>query len=543
MTFKGARTARFASITARAHRAGTFLLLLGASVVSTHAACTSFGESPASPDAAVVAPVDASMPPTEDATVVQVPPNLTITPSAEIRRGDSLKVDFSVAGPPDVPLVGDIVAGPKPIVAGITVRNVVFDAKTGKGSLEIVTEPTTKTAPANIEVSLQGPRSSNRANLKLEVLGRPGELDESFGTGGKAIVEIPDLGVRTAALDTKGNIFVAGRFFNRSDSMWKPYVAKFTPDGKLDASYGMAGRKEIVLTDSTGGEVLNIHPRSDGVVAADVSLGSGRPPLANKDFAIEELNAARIRSFRGTDFTMAISPYDGGWFLSPHDFVSRLSPGGWGADLGTTRGSPGAPVDLVETPTHDILVGTSSDASFFGVRLTKTGTLDTTFGTNARVSLGMNGGMRPYGAALGANDMVYVAGSLDPELTVFRFSALTGQYDAAYGLKRFPVPKLLTQTLPQGFLRTEDGMYAFGTSSNVDGSGWAFVLVKFNLDGSLATDFGTSGILRLRVAPPTSFHNLGMVLLDPGGHRLVLAGYHRHVDNGDQGISLARIWR
>jgi uncharacterized delta-60 repeat protein len=535
MTFKG--------FSRRAHRAGSLLLVTAFGFGSAHAACTSFGSSAADPDAAAPAPVDASQPQAEDATVVQAVPNLTIQASAEIRRGDSLKVDFTVSAPTNVPLVGDIVAGTKPAVVGITVRNVAFDAKTGKGSLEIVTEPTTKTAPANIEVSLQGPRTSNRANLKLDVLGRPGELDESFGTGGKAIVEIPDLGVRTAALDTKGNIFVAGRFFNRPDFYSRPYVAKFTPDGKLDASYGMAGRKEIVLTDSTGGEVLNIHPRADGVVAADVSLGSGSTALTGKDLAIEEHDATRIRSFRGTDFTMVIRPYDGGWLLSPHDFVSRLSPGGWGADLGTTRGSPGAPVDLVETPTHDILVGTSSDASFFGVRLTKTGTLDTTFGTNARVSLGMNGGMRPYGAALGANDMVYVLGSLDPELTMFRFSALTGQYDAAYGLKRVPVPRLLTQTLPRGFLRTEDGMYAFGTSSNIDGSGWAFVLVKFNLDGSLATDFGTSGILRLRVAPPTSFHNLGMVLLDPGGHRLVLAGYHRHVDNGDQGISLARVWR
>lgn len=558
MTFKGARTARFASITARAHRAGTFLLLLGASVASTHAACTSFGESPASPDAAVVAPVDASMPPTEDATVVQVPPNLTLPASAEIRRGDSLKVDFAVAAPPDVPLVGDIVAGPKPIVTGITVRNVVFDAKTGKGSFEIVTAPTTKTAPANLEVSLQGPRSSNRANLKLDVLGRPGELDESFGTGGTVIEVSPPRGmdVGSATVDTNGALYLTGQ------NNGVPTIRKYTAAGIVDTTFGKSG--EVTL-DGYNGRLTGIHARPDGKLAIGVNgttpkgfngytrgTVSGNGGFDPRTFDTN-IDCSILGAFRATVFTLHVCSSATSWYVFTPDFAGSVSAPNWGSpSQGYASGDDMTIQDYIEGPNFGFALGMGPIAgTFVAVRLTRNGLIDTAFGTNGRVVIQVPTevyAFRYYGAAFDDAGNVYVAGStqsLDGEIVVFRFSSTTGVLDATYGFARItktPDISIKTELSPRAFVRTSDGFYVMGTATGI--SGWTFLLSRLDLAGNIDRGFGTAGALRLRVAPPTSNHQLGAALYDTPPHKLTLVGYHRNNASSDtRGISLARVWR
>lgn len=549
MTFKGF---------SRARRAGSLLLLTAFGFGSAHAACTSFSEAPAAPDAAAPSSVDASQPQEEDATVVQSVPNLTIQASAEVRRGDSLKVDFTVSAPTNVPLVGDIVAGTKPAVVGITVRNVAFDAKTGKGSLEIVTEPTTKTAPANIEVSLQGPRSSNRANLKLEVLGRPGELDESFGTGGTVIEVSPPQGmdVGSANVDATGALYLAGQ------NNGIPTIRKYTAAGIVDTTFGKSG--EVTL-DGYNGRLTGIHARPDGKLAIGVNgttprgfngytrgTVSGSGAFDARTFETD-IDCSILGAFRATVFTLHVCSGATSWYVFTPDFAGSVSAPNWGSpSQGYASGDDMTIQDYIEGPNFGFALGAGPiPGTFVAVRLTRNGMIDTAFGTNGRVVIQFPTevyAFRYYGAAFDDAGNVYVAGSTqsqDGEVVVFRFSSTTGVLDATYGFARItktPDISIKTELSPRAFVRTSDGFYVMGTATGI--SGWTFLLSRLDLAGTLDSGFGTAGALRLRVAPPTSNHQLGAALYDTPPHKLTLVGYHRNNASSDtRGISLARVWR
>ena len=101
-------------------------------------------------------------------------------------------------------------------------------------------------------------RSSHFAVMRLAADGRP---DNSFGTAGLATTAfstLNDFG-RAVALQADGRIVVAGQSSNGSNPDFG--VARFSPDGTLDASFGSGGRLTISFFDAfDGAESVAVQP-------------------------------------------------------------------------------------------------------------------------------------------------------------------------------------------------------------------------------------------------------------------------------------------
>jgi uncharacterized delta-60 repeat protein len=119
-----------------------------------------------------------------------------------------------------------------------------------------------------------------------------GSLDGSFGSGGVTLVDIQgnEHGV-SLALDSAGRIIVAGIASRRAFDNWVA-VTRYTPDGALDMTFGLAG---IVLTDViVDGTVVRSYRGSDVEVdSQDRILVAGRANPAHPTGVAERVALIR----------------------------------------------------------------------------------------------------------------------------------------------------------------------------------------------------------------------------------------------------------
>src|SRR5688500_11063131 len=84
--------------------------------------------------------------------------------------------------------------------------------------------------------------------LPVSVKAAPGDLDITFGSGGKVITQTGyDDKANAAAIQSDGKIIVAGV---RVDNYEKTLVARYNTDGSLDQSFGIGG---FVMETAHGG--------------------------------------------------------------------------------------------------------------------------------------------------------------------------------------------------------------------------------------------------------------------------------------------------
>lgn len=179
-----------------------------------------------------------------------------------------------------------------------------------------------------------------------------GQLDTSFGTGGKATADFRKAGdgATAVALQADGKILVAGHSFNgsRGDDFG---LVRFNSNGSFDTSFGSGGG---VTTDIQGG---------NDIALALVVQSDGKIVLAG-------------RSFNGNTGSAALVRYQAN------------------GSLDTSFGSGGIVVsslmdtasDLIIRPDGKLVVSGSVKGDFALLRLGSNGQLDTTFGKNGLVT-------------------------------------------------------------------------------------------------------------------------------------------------------------
>jgi uncharacterized delta-60 repeat protein len=158
-----------------------------------------------------------------------------------------------------------------------------LDASFGNGG-KVLTDFAPGTGEAAYGVALQpdgrivAAGFSNASGSQEFALARyhpDGTLDASFGTGGKVQTDFPAFSeaARAVAVAPDGKIVAAGE----GDGF---ALARYNPDGNLDGSFGTAG---LVVTDlgSAGGLALALALQSDGkIVAAGGSYSDGTSHFA-----------------------------------------------------------------------------------------------------------------------------------------------------------------------------------------------------------------------------------------------------------------------
>jgi uncharacterized delta-60 repeat protein len=124
------------------------------------------------------------------------------------------------------------------------------------------------------------------ADFALARYNPDGSLDQTFGSGGKQSTDFFGDQDQAAALAIQpdGKIVEAGFAQNRSAADFA--LARYSPDGTLDQSFGSAGR--VTTTFSGTADVLGVLIQPDGkIVAAGYSLPAGS---SNQRFALARYN-------------------------------------------------------------------------------------------------------------------------------------------------------------------------------------------------------------------------------------------------------------
>jgi uncharacterized delta-60 repeat protein len=299
------------------------------------------------------------------------------------------------------------------------------------------------------------------------LLAGEGELDPSFGIGGKSAADITgqllDDAVGDIALLPNGRLLVVGTTSSGFPSEHDVAVVVFGPDGSVDENFGQAGR---VLIDQGGNEFCYaVAVQSDGRIL----LGGYRTALP------------------------------GG---SPESLVLRLNPDGaidgtFGSQGAFQPALPFAVVDLAVLPDGGVIAAGSrpspSGSDFAIARLTSFGSLDGKFGEGGVVILDF--GADDYLTQLSVDPMgrLFVVGmNTAGALELSRLLA-DGSPDLAFnGCGR----QLLDLGCSYDVSATIqlDGKMLVGTTVGEVGLS-DFLLARLNPDGSLDSGFGTDGVV------------------------------------------------
>lgn len=386
-------------------------------------------------------------------------------------------------------------------------------------------------------------------------LAADGDLDKTFGTGGKVVTgfELPAAHANAIALQPDGKIVAAGWLFNLTGILGFA-VARYNPDGSLDPTFGLDGR---VGTAFFGG---------NDTAAAAVVQPDGKILVAGTVGAALQLHFAVVRylpdgtldptfdgdgkaigSFFGSVGAMVLQP-DGKIVVAGGSdqagtngdiALSRYNPDG---SLDSTFGTGGtAHTDiaglaegasaLLLLPGGKLLAVGSTETNVTVtdialVRYNADGSLDSTFGDGGKATIDIAGhGDDAFDAALQPDGKIVVsAGIFNPaemggNFSVIRFLA-SGDLDPAFGSKGRAVVAFPGDARASGVALQSDGKIvaaglAFGPTL------YDFALVRFNPDGSPDASFGPSGAVVV-----TDFFGRGdgasAVLVQPDGR--ILAG-------------------
>ena len=407
----------------------------------------------------------------------------------------------------------------------------------------------------------------------------PGALDPDFGEAGKVIVRPPgDAGEWPAAqaVAPDGRIVVVGTAAPARNG-YAFLLLRFTPDGRLDPSFGTAGR---VWTD-----LVTLATPLRGAVEGDVALGSSTATAVAIQPDGKIVVGGSTQSGGTTAFALMRYLPDGqpdGTFgsdglaltdfdPSTNDAITSLvlrpdgrivAAGAAGNNAALARYLPDGELDPSFGPGHNgivttaggmlnalaldvardgklLIAGQAGEAGgpfdFGAARYSADGVPDAGFGTGgvARTDLGSTGEWAA-GVAPGPDGTVVVGGASGSSFTVLRYLP-DGRLDPAFGAGG------ISKAGPDiggahAMVELPDGRPVL-VGEQVAGDFRQVAVARYRVDGALDTGFGVGGVAATDVTPG---HDDGAATaLYPGG-RLVVSGVALDAENTHPGVFLLR---
>jgi uncharacterized delta-60 repeat protein len=318
-----------------------------------------------------------------------------------------------------------------------------------------------------------------------------GSLDSTFGMSGKVVT--PGFGTAYgAALVAGGKIAAVGA--NPGQNITAPFVvARYNPDGSLDSSFGTGGKVTTVFqgTVDSQGQAVALQP--DGKI---VVVG-GSTGTADNDFDLARYNP---------DGSLDVTFGAGGRIIT--DFGSAM-------DM--------AHGVVVQKDGRIVVVGTTMNG-FAVARYNVDGSLDGTFGSSGKVITDFgNLGAGAFGVVVQADGRLVVVGTDGKDFALVRYNP-DGSLDATFGTGgKVTTDFAGRMDSASGVVLQPDGkIVAVGSTSVLIGHFFSadFALARYNPDGSLDSTFGTGG---------TATVSSGSLRLTPGvalqaDGRIVVAG-------------------
>lgn len=326
----------------------------------------------------------------------------------------------------------------------------------------------------------------------------PGDLDPTFGTGGKVLTDIGGPGVLSdiafaLVRQPDGKLVAAGTAWNGTDEDFA--LVRYNADGSLDTTFGGTG---IVLTDFGGSaehaRALVLQPDGKLVAAGDA----------------------------------------GGLSLARYNADGSLDVTTFGGGTGKVTIAAGLPLALVLQPDGKLVTaggkfnGTDNDFSL--ARFNADGSLDVaTFGGGTgTVTTDISGGGNEIARALVLQPdgkLVAVGESKvsDNDFALVRYNG-DGSLDTTFGLGTGIVTtNILGQDFPSALLLQPDGkLVAAGGSFTLLFTNEEFALARYNPNGGLDGTFG-GGTGKVTTDITGSADRVSALVLQPDG-KLVAAG-------------------
>jgi uncharacterized delta-60 repeat protein len=324
-----------------------------------------------------------------------------------------------------------------------------------------------------------------------------GDLDRSYGDGGRVPRENLPIGLATTVAEPDGSTIALSRYPFKPTPRPGILAYRFGPDGSLDRGYGTDGRA-FIPRPSQWEPVGAAIPQGDGLLIATPAM---RPGSSEKTTFLTRVDG---------DGQLDRSFGDGGstWVVRPEGPASAVG----------TTGSPfGTPIGLVQQPGGAIVV---ADASNAFLRLTPDGKLDPTFGGGG-VARGPAPGIRLTALAQSSDHALFAAGATltrgEPEDFVVEKLTVDGAPDGTFGAgKGFvtadPDPRLNHEAhavVVSGTGRVILAGEAVPPPGNVE-------LEAFEADGAPAAGFGDHGLALIRTVAASADSATGL-LVDRNG--------------------------
>lgn len=363
----------------------------------------------------------------------------------------------------------------------------------------------------------------NRGDFALVRFEQDGKIDASFGEAGKVIT---DLGAgsdiaRAIAVDSEGRTLVAGSS-DQGETGLDFALVRYREDGSLDPSFGDGGKVTIALSDDSD-TAYALLLQSDGkiVVAGEASMGSSS---TGQDFALVRFkdDGSLDRSFG--DEGKVLTPLAA---FSGRDTVYSLA--------------------LQDIDGEEHIVAAGGEGDFSCARYRSDGSLDPNFGDGGKV-LGLFGSV--IGAARGVRVLedgsLILAGHTAHDIALAKLTS-DGVPDESFGDSGLVITKVSETNWDEAValeIESEGNIVVAGWVYEGNSSSANTVLLRYDANGSLDEGFGKNGIVETAVSAPGKADLATALLLqsDPRvpAVRVLVAG--NAVDSFYQ-FALSRFWR
>jgi uncharacterized delta-60 repeat protein len=389
--------------------------------------------------------------------------------------------------------------------------------------------------------------------LPASLMAQAGTLDPKFGKGGSVFTT--NTVANAGALQGDGKILVAGSISTVQNSE-QPGLLRYNSDGTLDSGFGTGGK--VVIAGNNAGPAFAVAVQTDGKI-----LAAAPANLALTVFRFN--NNGSVDSTFGSNGTTAIQP--GELFLAPASGGIALEPDGRilvatghnegggqrivarllaNGQLDSTFGSNGvAPTfggdSVAVVPNGNILVGTGSVTSVYAPN----GVVVKDFGIHGQTP----GFANDAGGFVVTNNSATVtriitAGTIFTDLNLMSLNSVSGFLLVSYNIdgtlaNAFGIHGGVTTPFPGNImarafavaLQRNGDIVAVGQTALTDTGPSDFALVRYNPDGSVDTTFGKSGFVSTPFGRSVAFANTVLIQIDG---KIIAVG------NSDNGTTLAR---
>jgi uncharacterized delta-60 repeat protein len=340
----------------------------------------------------------------------------------------------------------------------------------------------------------------------------PGDLDPTFGTGGKVVgssFAYPGaMVIRDGVIQPDGRIVIVGDGFALGTGAMIT-IARLESDGSVDASFGNGGAVTVLLGGSGYDMARAVEVEPDGRILVAGQIDTTPGSYATGDaFVLRLLGDGTLDPSFGNGGTLIVS-----FGLEMDDATAVMR-------------QPNGKIVIA----GESVIGTSW--RFALARYEEDGTPDLTFGTLGRVVATIRGSDDIKAAVLQPDGKIVVAGGSRPpggptDAAFARYNP-DGTLDGTFGTGGVTIVHATSGSdLIDVALQPDGKVVGVGGGANV--SGYLALALRLGANGALDPSFGTDGAVVLNAPQPPSFQS---VIVQPNG-QIAASGWRYYYSGSD----------